>query len=421
MHCPGPVLLLVRGSAGSQPSRARRLWCCGALLAGLSWATPAESAMAGSTGYDHADVVTAAAPACERATPATAAGYQRMFDAKNDWTWSGGDQAATVRLPDGRTLWLFADTIQGRGRGPAGTPPAGGWCTTRSCSRTAVACAVSPGRMAARSSPTRLAPPSTGPSRVLSPAAASSCSPFGSSGPAPARWPSSPLAPTRRCSPCPPAAPPRPSCCASFQPRPAAPPKPPAWARPWSPTAATCTCTAAPRSPASSCSARQCTWLACRPASCSPRARGSTGTARAGAAARPIPATSWRPSRPDGRPRSRSPNEDGLFQMLTKENEFLGTDVITGVSGFPTARSPAPWRWHPTPTPMRFLHRAVHPHLKVSAGILGHICRNTFSSSLAAVGRTPISPKAQSSGARPPVASSTDPDRLPPFERARLS
>ena len=37
-----------------------------------------------------------------------------MFDAKNDWTWSGGDQAATVRLPDGRTLWLFADTIQGR-------------------------------------------------------------------------------------------------------------------------------------------------------------------------------------------------------------------------------------------------------------------------------------------------------------------
>lgn len=37
-----------------------------------------------------------------------------MFDAKSDRTWAGGDQAATVTLPDGRTLWLFGDTIQGR-------------------------------------------------------------------------------------------------------------------------------------------------------------------------------------------------------------------------------------------------------------------------------------------------------------------
>jgi hypothetical protein len=36
-----------------------------------------------------------------------------MFDAKNDETWAGGDQAATVPLPGGRVLWLFGDTVRG--------------------------------------------------------------------------------------------------------------------------------------------------------------------------------------------------------------------------------------------------------------------------------------------------------------------
>jgi hypothetical protein len=53
------------------------------------------------------------AGSCVRPVPRTAAAYQAMFDAKNDATWAGGDQAATVPLPDGRVLWLFGDTIRG--------------------------------------------------------------------------------------------------------------------------------------------------------------------------------------------------------------------------------------------------------------------------------------------------------------------
>lgn len=42
-----------------------------------------------------------------------------MFDAKNDLGWSGGDQAASLALPRGRVLWLFGDTVQGT-QAPAG-------------------------------------------------------------------------------------------------------------------------------------------------------------------------------------------------------------------------------------------------------------------------------------------------------------
>lgn len=77
--------------------------------------------LAATLGTAVATVVTsptaAAAPrtaVCDRPAPSTAAGYQAMFDAKNDSTWAGGDQAASVALPGGRTLWLFGDTIQGR-------------------------------------------------------------------------------------------------------------------------------------------------------------------------------------------------------------------------------------------------------------------------------------------------------------------
>lgn len=50
---------------------------------------------------------------CAQPAPTTAAGYQAMFDAKNDLGWSGGDQAASLVLPGGRVLWLFGDTVQG--------------------------------------------------------------------------------------------------------------------------------------------------------------------------------------------------------------------------------------------------------------------------------------------------------------------
>ena len=83
--------------------------------------------------------------------------------------------------------------------------------------------------------------------------------------------------------------------------------------------------------------------------------------------------------------------DDGRFQMLTKENEFLGADVITGFSD--AATGPFTRRLvarYPTlnTTPKQVFYTALsHPHLKVSGGILGHICRNTFSSSLAEVAR----------------------------------
>lgn len=60
-----------------------------------------------------ASQVTAAPVRCATPAPTTAAGYQAMFDAKNDRGWSGGDQAASIALPDGRTLWMFGDTVRG--------------------------------------------------------------------------------------------------------------------------------------------------------------------------------------------------------------------------------------------------------------------------------------------------------------------
>ncbi len=66
----------------------------------------------------------AVAAACERAVPHTAAGFQRMFDGL-DGAWAGGDQAATVELPDGRTLWLFGDTVSGHRDASGGY--AAGW------------------------------------------------------------------------------------------------------------------------------------------------------------------------------------------------------------------------------------------------------------------------------------------------------
>ena len=46
------------------------------------------------------------------AEPTTAAGWQRLFDGLSG-TWAGGDGASSVRLPDGRLLWLFGDTFHG--------------------------------------------------------------------------------------------------------------------------------------------------------------------------------------------------------------------------------------------------------------------------------------------------------------------
>ena len=57
--------------------------------------------------------VTAQATACRTPAPRTAAGFQALFD-RLEGGWAGGDGAESVPLPDGRTLWIFGDTIVGR-------------------------------------------------------------------------------------------------------------------------------------------------------------------------------------------------------------------------------------------------------------------------------------------------------------------
>jgi len=67
----------------------------------------------------------AAAPgSCPVPAPTTAAGWQAAFDALNDARWSGADQGASLRLPDGRVLWAFDDTFQGA-QDPDGSRAAG--------------------------------------------------------------------------------------------------------------------------------------------------------------------------------------------------------------------------------------------------------------------------------------------------------
>ena len=78
------------------------------LSSGVALLLSGPSAAAAAPGRPGAE----ARVACSRPAPQTAAGYQAMFDAKNDATWNGGDQAATVALPGGRVLWMFGDSLR---------------------------------------------------------------------------------------------------------------------------------------------------------------------------------------------------------------------------------------------------------------------------------------------------------------------
>jgi len=53
------------------------------------------------------------APALAAAAPATADGFTGLFAAKNDLTWSGGDQVTSLRASNGLTYWSFGDTAIG--------------------------------------------------------------------------------------------------------------------------------------------------------------------------------------------------------------------------------------------------------------------------------------------------------------------
>ncbi len=48
------------------------------------------------------------------AAPTTAQGFFNLFQAKNDWTWSGGDQVTSLKARNGLTYWSFGDTILGQ-------------------------------------------------------------------------------------------------------------------------------------------------------------------------------------------------------------------------------------------------------------------------------------------------------------------
>ncbi|MCW2778621.1 MAG: hypothetical protein JWN17_2346 [Frankiales bacterium] len=88
-------------------------------------ASPVGGLRAPSTGWERARrtsslrtaprlrTATSTAPACATAAPTSATGWQAAFDALNDDRWSGADQGSSLRLPDGRLLWVFDDTFQG--------------------------------------------------------------------------------------------------------------------------------------------------------------------------------------------------------------------------------------------------------------------------------------------------------------------
>ncbi|HEU5123069.1 MAG TPA: DUF4185 domain-containing protein [Verrucomicrobiae bacterium] len=46
-------------------------------------------------------------------SPETAADWFQLFQAKNDWTWSGSDQVTSYRAANGLNYWMFGDTILG--------------------------------------------------------------------------------------------------------------------------------------------------------------------------------------------------------------------------------------------------------------------------------------------------------------------
>jgi hypothetical protein len=70
---------------------------------------PAPAPTAAATSV--ADVRVPAATACG-SEPTTAAAWDRVLG-RLDGDWAGADGSSSVRLPDGRLLWLFGDTLTG--------------------------------------------------------------------------------------------------------------------------------------------------------------------------------------------------------------------------------------------------------------------------------------------------------------------
>ena len=59
-------------------------------------------------------LVMSAGPAmAQSSAPTTAGGFFNLFQARNDWTWSGGDQVTSFKASNGLTYWSFGDTVLG--------------------------------------------------------------------------------------------------------------------------------------------------------------------------------------------------------------------------------------------------------------------------------------------------------------------
>jgi len=67
-----------------------------------------------------ASAAVVARPSCGP-EPVTSVGWRTVFDHLSG-TWSGGDGASSTRLPDGRILWLFGDTLVGGVTASGGRP-----------------------------------------------------------------------------------------------------------------------------------------------------------------------------------------------------------------------------------------------------------------------------------------------------------
>lgn len=50
-------------------------------------------------------------PLCAATAPTTAAGYQAMFDSLPSALWGAADVSISVRMTDGRHVWLYGDTV----------------------------------------------------------------------------------------------------------------------------------------------------------------------------------------------------------------------------------------------------------------------------------------------------------------------
>ena len=102
-----------------RPASVGSVLLAATLLAGLLGAGPVPA----QAGPARAVPTPTARVACPLPAPTTAAGFQAMFDAKNDAGWSGADQSASTLLPDGRILWVFGDTFLGAQNAGGGYAP----------------------------------------------------------------------------------------------------------------------------------------------------------------------------------------------------------------------------------------------------------------------------------------------------------